>query len=341
MAVAWTRQERLRMNLIAAVLCVDAVLLAFGRMTLEVSSLSQPVAATAGLVALGLWYRRRNEPVLANILIGTGHLVAFTAAGAILNYLAFTFDRPLIDAQLYRIDQMLGIDWVPFYTTMKAVPVLGTVLSIAYMSSLVQIALVIPLLGLTRRHDELDRFLLAFMVAALCTIAFWAAFPAFGAGTYLYSIGVVKEFPGSVVGLDVVKLLLALKSGEITHFSLANAEGLIAFPSFHTAMALLSVSAVVTLRWLFWPVLAWNMLVLLSVPIDGTHHVVDVAGGAAVAWLGIAVARRSSRVPIEVPAVAAPASAVTAHAGDPIWIRFRESPSSGRDVSGGVTADVA
>ena len=55
-------------------------------------------------------------------------------------------------------------------------------------------------------------------------------------------------------------------------------KGLIDFPSFHGAMAVWYGR---TLPYVRWPLVVWNILVLLATPIEGGHHVVDVLGASA------------------------------------------------------------
>ena len=97
-----------------------------------------------------------------------------------------------------------------------------------------------------------------------------------------------------VVMFLVLITIFAPVSGA--HFNpavtLADAEGLIGFPSYHTVMAILTTYAVRGIRRLFWPVAIWNALVIIAVPVDGAHNICDVAAGMLVAWGSIAVAHR-------------------------------------------------
>lgn len=288
----WTPAEWLRFQIIAAMIALDAILLATGPMRLAIQSIVVPMLATTGLLALALWYRGRREATLSTILAGTGQLIAFTAAGATLNYALIALDRPLMDPFFYRVDQALGIHWPSLFATAKSMPWLSAILSTAYISTLVQVALMVPLLGFLKRIAQLDHFLLALMVSLLLTIGVWALFPSFGAGPHLYASGQMTDFPGAVLGTDYARLMMALKAGQIRDFSLSDAEGLIGFPSYHTVMAVLIVYAVRGIRRVFWPVLVWNILVIASVPVDGAHNVADVLGGLAVAGISIVVCHR-------------------------------------------------
>jgi membrane-associated phospholipid phosphatase len=74
-------------------------------------------------------------------------------------------------------------------------------------------------------------------------------------------------------------------------------DGLISFPSFHTANAILIV-------WTLWPIhllrfvlLPLNLLLIASTPLCGAHYVIDIVGGAAVAFAAILVTSRLARSP--------------------------------------------
>lgn len=305
--------ERLQLALIGVVLLCDVALLWRGPMTMAASDALKPLVA--GLIAggIGLYYRHlRGEERLAVALIGTAFLIWFSCGIATLNYLALAFDRPLIDAMLLAWDRALGIDWPSLFTTLKSVPGLGMLLTLAYASSLLQVAIVVPVLALLGRTARLDRFFLAFILAAAVTIGFWAAFPSFGAATYLFANGTVTQLPGAIVDQDYAKSLLALKAGMMPHIVLGEMKGLIAFPSFHTVMAVLTVYAAAAVPRAFWPALAWNALVLLSVPVDGGHHVVDIPAGLVVAfaaiWAADLICKRYGRHESSAVAAATPAA---------------------------------
>jgi len=56
-------------------------------------------------------------------------------------------------------------------------------------------------------------------------------------------------------------------------------------------MAIMFVYAYHGLPWLFAASLAFNLLMLISIPYCGDHYAIDIAGGFAVALFAIAIAR--------------------------------------------------
>src|SRR6185312_4741850 len=75
-------------------------------------------------------------------------------------------------------------------------------------------------------------------------------------------------------------------------------KGLIGFPSYHAVMALIAMRFAWNMGWARWPLLALNLLVLVSVPVEGGHHLVDLLAAFPVAWASLALSRR--RVPAEI-----------------------------------------
>ena len=84
----------------------------------------------------------------------------------------------------------------------------------------------------------------------------------------------------------------ALGSGAAVVLDLAKEEGIISFPSYHAALALLLLLGAWHNAWLRWPFLAINVAMIVATPIDGGHYFVDVIAGLAIAAVSQVVARR-------------------------------------------------
>jgi membrane-associated phospholipid phosphatase len=69
--------------------------------------------------------------------------------------------------------------------------------------------------------------------------------------------------------------------------SLVERRGLIGFPSFYAADGFLGGWFARKIKWAFYPLLAFNGMMLLACPIDGGHHLVDLIGGGGVAAAAI------------------------------------------------------
>ncbi len=80
--------------------------------------------------------------------------------------------------------------------------------------------------------------------------------------------------------------------------------GVVAFPSFHVILAVLSVIALWNLRWLRWPAFAFGTAICISTMTTGWHYAIDVIGGLAVTYLVYILARlvlRPVPAPLDAP----------------------------------------
>ena len=100
----------------------------------------------------------------------------------------------------------------------------------------------------------------------------------------------------------------ALRDGTLRHLDVIP-DGIITFPSYHTAVALICGWATWRIRWIG-PLNAVfaGLVILTTLPIGG-HHLMDLIGGAAVVAASLKVARAvEQRVPSEAHAVHTPAA---------------------------------
>jgi hypothetical protein len=286
----WTAHERLRWQIILGLMAFDVAIILSNGIAVHGAN---PVFAAGFLafLAFGVFYRfvRPIEPV-AVAVIALSQIAVFAIALALTSYLALTFNRPLIDGVLYNIDQSLGFDWPSAFKFLMTTASLKHILALAYNSTQAQIILLAAALALAGQTQRLDRFMLAFMIGGVMTIALWALYPSYGAATYVFSMGAAGGLPHLNAVFRFVEPQLALQSGHLTSITLTELTGVVGAPSFHTVMSLVTVYACAGFGKWFWPVAAWNVLVVASVPVFGGHHVCDVLAGAAVAVAAICIA---------------------------------------------------
>jgi hypothetical protein len=260
--------------------------------------------ATALLFGLGYFYEKwRQEPRLAAMLIGTGFLIGFTAAASVLNVLLVTVAGHRIDALLARADLALGFHWPQMMRAVASHPRLLWVLQSAYGILLPEIALAVIVLGTLGRIASLYRFVLAVAIGALISIFLWTLFPAFGAmSVYAFDPAMTAKLHVSVDGAYGQALIRMLHDGPGL-IAPDNIKGMIGFPSYHAVLALLLIWHFRDVRWLRWPVLMVNLIVILATPIEGGHHWVDVFAAMPVAVLAIAAARRISALAAQLDSI--------------------------------------
>ncbi|HEY3776749.1 MAG TPA: phosphatase PAP2 family protein [Rhizomicrobium sp.] len=285
------------LGIASAIALADVCWAAYGRFDIDIAAYAR-LGALAILLWLGsLFYARvRKSPDLAAMLFGAAFLVAFSTGFSVFNYFLLTVAGYRIDPLLAQLDRALGVDWPALMAFVAAHPALNLLLRLAYITVLPQVALLIIVLGCSGRPNSIYEFCLALALGAAITIAIWTAFPSFGAFS-------VYDLPRDVahrlhpeLGSAYARDLIALLRNGPGRISPDQIKGLIGFPSFHAAMAVLVVWYARQLRYLRWPLIVWNAVVLVATPIHGGHYVVDVLAGLAVVATAVALTTRIARV---------------------------------------------
>jgi membrane-associated phospholipid phosphatase len=250
---------------------------------------------SAGAWGLGYFYSTiRPDARLAALGFAAAYLIPFTVLAAILSYVGTSLDRPLLDAQFARADVALGLDWMAVLSFSDGHPAVGTALRVAYHSSMLQMVSVFIVLAGTRQLDRLAGFLTLFTATGIITVLASIVFPAAGAFVFHNPPAELRDVVGQAAGIWHLEHFEALRSGAMRTIRLNAVEGLITFPSFHTALAIITTWAFWRTNYLALPVLGINVLVIASTVPVGGHYFVDVFAGAAIAAACIAALKRRS-----------------------------------------------
>jgi len=206
--------------------------------------------------------------------------VAFSAAGAIFTYLAATLAMPLRDTEFVAIDAAMGFHWLAWSGFIDAHRAIQLPLFIAYFTFLPQIVgsiLYFAHTGQTERNAEL---IWIAMPSLILTTIVSALLPA--VGPYVHFYGRRTE--------DIV-VLMSLRAGGPHPFPFSRLSGIITFPSFHTVLAIAFIYVHRPPSRSFIPVAILNGLMLMAIPSEGHHYLIDVISGAVVAAVCIAIVR--------------------------------------------------
>jgi membrane-associated phospholipid phosphatase len=259
---------------------VDALGLAWSGLRIDAVSLSYPLLGGLALGGVEWIYRcRRPSPGLANLARVACQLVVFTAGAAVLSAVATATRGGLCDNALAAADHRLGLDWLEWYRILAARPWAFITLQAAYMSLIPQLLIAHLWLNYADHGARSRELLWGFVVTSLVCIIVSGIFPAGGAFVHY---GVATDTP-------YVRQFLALHDGSLTVINLRQTEGIVQFPSFHAILAVLFAHTARGFRWVFWPALAWNLVVLAATPTIGGHHFADVLAGLLVAGLWVAL----------------------------------------------------
>ena len=252
------------------------------------------IALYAGLAYLNARLPQRRNAMVVFTLGATAQLALVIVIMGPLTYLAAAANFPMQDANLHALDLMLSLDWRAYLDFVNAHPLLGAWLSAAYSMikwPLLAIPVVLAMAGKFRR---LQQFTLAFSLALIVTTIVSALVPAIG--TY-YQLGLsAADYPNLYprAYLDQLRDLPLVRDGTLRHLDLFALAGIVTFPSFHAASAVLYAWAFWGVRWARPIGIIVNGAMLAGTPIDGGHYFVDLIGGIAVSVLALAVAHEAS-----------------------------------------------
>ena len=280
--------ERIACHVVCVLAIIDLISLSGRDIGFNWLSYGFIAAVGAAVIFVGILYRASGRSERISLaLVATGILVLFTMVLSIFNYLLLPLYREPLDLYLVQIDTWLGYSWPAIVKFSGHHPFFNELTRYAYVSSLPQIALLIIILGFNGKQKDLHECILFIIVSGLVTIGFWAVFPTFGT-SILYDIsGTIEQAARPLVGSAYGAELLRLGTEGPNYITPEDIEGLVAFPSFHTILALITIYAARTTNWLFPIVFAVNLFVLPGVLIHGGHHLIDVFGGILVAFATI------------------------------------------------------
>jgi hypothetical protein len=250
---------------------------------------TQVAALTGLLLAIGFFYGsiRRNAQQLADMALWGALVTAFSLTAAIFTYLTATLAFPLVDSELARIDAGLGFSWPAWFHFVKSHPLLKGLFAIVYASLLPECAASIVYFAHRRRSDRIAEFLWGALLSILITAPISGIVPALGAFVHF---GV----PGPAEA-TYLPHLLALREGTASSFSVNEIQGIITMPSYHTVLAILIIYAYRSCGRLFALALVLNGVMLLSLPSEGGHYLIDLIAGGAIAAVTIAIISAAAR----------------------------------------------
>jgi hypothetical protein len=203
-------------------------------------------------------------------------------------YIAARQDVELSDALLARWDRALGIEVPDVLNLTRAHPPVSRFLDVCYMSLVWFMGLTLIVLSLCGRMRAVKEYFISVLAAALISIPLFAVFRAVGPWHYYgYAPDAEQE--------RTMNVLFALRARDWFVFD-SEVAGLIAFPSFHTILALQTAIAWRAVPYLRWPAAALSALIVVSTVTTGWHYVSDVVAGVAVVLVAFAAAKVYARL---------------------------------------------
>jgi hypothetical protein len=248
------------------------------------------ISAYAGYTFYKQRYAPNGDPRVTFILGSTGQLLLIPVLMTPLTYIAAAANLPTQDVALNALDRALGLDWMAYFNFVydRHALLFATVLAYSMIGWPV---FGVPIaLGWTGRHRRMQEFTLAFGIALVATTIISTLVPAMG--TYeLFNYRPDPNIftPGAY--LEQLRDLPLVRNGMLRIIDFDALTGIITFPSFHAAAAVLYLWAFWPVRWLGPIALVVNVAMLLATPICGGHYFADVFAGITIAALAIIAAR--------------------------------------------------
>lgn len=238
-----------------------------------------------GIVALGYGLERTG---LAMLAFAVPMVVGLLVSGGLL-YLG-AISVPFVDPWLHAADKSIGFDFRWLSQVYADNPAIMNISRFAYSSLAIQTIVIPVMMAVTLPPKRLLHFIAAYSLTLTITVAVFPLFPAEGPYAY-YNIPLERApyldrlFPWET-GIKIEKLRLGYLR-DVT----SKAAGLVSFPSFHAASAILLGWASLPWLWARGPILLLNAVMLFSTIVCGAHYLVDLIGGVVLAagviyWTG-------------------------------------------------------
>lgn len=212
--------------------------------------------------------------------------VAMLAPLSLMSYATTSLGAffPLHDEFFAEIDQKMGFDWLAAIALVNTWPTVVDVLKASYHYTIAAVIYALAFLNVVKRTDRIVELFWGVVLTCVAANIISAALPAAGAYVWHQPIQDIRSAISADSGVWHMKHFEALRDGSFRLFDLSSTEGLVTFPSYHTAMALLiplamrGFGVVTALAWCF-----ALIVVASTIPIGG-HYLIDVLAGAGLAF---------------------------------------------------------
>jgi membrane-associated phospholipid phosphatase len=232
------------------------------------------------------------DPKLIFWFGATAQVIVVTTIVGPLSYVANALNWPLQDQTLLLIDRAIGLDPQPIAAFVNHHSWVAKCLNIGYGFIKWPLLGVPIILTMTSRFIRLQQFILALNIALVVTIIISVFVPAIGT-YYGLNLSPTERFSliNSAYYTAQLRDIVALRDGSLRHLELFKLAGIVSFPSFHAASAVLYVWALWPVRVFRWVTIGINTWMIAATPVIGAHYIIDIVGGAVVAAGSVLLAK--------------------------------------------------
>ena len=262
---------------IAAQLAFLVAAVRSGAFSFEPEPLTGAGVAVAGLAAVAMAARRLSFTVLADLAEAAALFFAVAILTPLCAVVLASSNLPLADGLLASLDARLRFDRRVFTAYLASHPPALSLAGFAYDSLNWQPFVLFVVLYAAKRSDRAWTFLFAWCVALVITVLIFPLIPALG---------------GPPSDLAWARVLRHARTGGVRSLGAASLTGIVTFPSFHAAAAVLLGWAFASLSRLGAPFVVLNAVMFMSAIPAGGHYLVDLIAGGVVAAVSIRVAAK-------------------------------------------------
>lgn len=279
-------------SFLAAAVALLPIMLSASGLRIAADQFGVLAVILAFIVWTALCLRGRGFNRVATALEAFAVFYAIATVCCLVSFILATTNLPFVDAELAAADRIIlpGFDWPAVMLEFSSSGWLLAAAKWSYQSIAWQPQLLTIALCAGAQFRQVWQFVLSWNIALCIAIAIFAFCPALGPYTH-FGIPSI-EIPGNLDAMTWNEAIIGLRTGTLHFIQLNTLDGLVTFPSFHAAAAVLLGYAFRDVRLLRLPFVALNAVMFASaVPIGG-HYVIDLIGGAIVAAAGIMAARK-------------------------------------------------
>lgn len=248
---------------------------------IAVTSVAPLVCFAALLVAAEVVYTRYRPDVRIAATCGIlAVLVVASLLAAIISHTSLRFGFPYIDGALSKADLMLGIYAPAIVLAFAKDPDFASLLEVVYGTSLPICFFCGVGLAACGRMSRAYELAFAFTVCILLASTVSIFVPALGSTVY-HGIQGITGLPNTAGNFHMATVAY-YRDDPMATFDLGKLEGIVTFPSFHMAMAILVPYAFRGTGIASWLAVSWSLLVTISAVVIGGHYVVDLLAGAMI-----------------------------------------------------------
>jgi hypothetical protein len=257
----------------AVVLAADVILFSARGLSLDWPTVWPYIALLAALLVVWINFYvvpgSPREHLVAETVLVVFLIILLTNVASPMQYGAVALGAPFADRWLAMADASGGIHVASFAAWTRAHATVALVANLVYVTLLPQFLFAVIALAALRDRARLWEFAFHFHVCLILTVAALMVFPAVHA----------PAFYGFTPAIDMTRLIAQIErlhDGTMRVVRFDELEGLVSFPSFHVAGALIVTWAFRDRPRFLVPLLVLNTALTLSTFVTGVHYVVDV-----------------------------------------------------------------